>query len=99
MASRSGFQILVGELHVAKVHVIIKAVLRGRAERELGMRVQVLDGLGHDVRSGVAQYVQFLFLRAFPDRTVLVNNLHMILLLNKNTPGIRQGCSLCTVPP
>ena len=78
-----GGQVLVAELGVAQVHVIVKAVLGGGAEGEIRLGIQPLDGLGHDVGRGVAQNVQFLFLRALGHGPVLVDDLHTGSLQSK----------------
>ena len=70
------FQILVGELGVAQVHVIVEAVLGGGAEGEIGVGPQTLDGLSHDMGRRVADNVQFFFLRAFLDGAVIVDDFH-----------------------
>ena len=77
----NGGQILVGQLGVAEVDVIVEAVLGGGAEGKVSLRVQALDGLGHDMGSRVAQNVQFLFLRALSNGAVLVDDLHNCTLL------------------
>src|SRR5699024_10561698 len=53
-----------------------KAVLGGGAVAEVGLGVEPLDGLGHDVGGGVAQNVQFFFLGALGDGAVVVDDLH-----------------------
>ena len=61
------------ELHVIRhtaAHIIVEAVLGGRAEGEISLRIQALDGLRHDVGCGVADNVQFLILRALVHMTV-----------------------------
>ena len=62
-----GGQVLVGQLGVAEVDVVVEAVLGGGAEGKVRLRVEALDGLGHDMGSRVAQNVQFFFLRALGD--------------------------------
>ncbi len=42
--------------------VIIKAVFNSRADGNLNVRPQFFDGLSHNVRAGVAQNVQALFI-------------------------------------
>ena len=73
-----GFEILIGQLGITKIHVIVEAVLRGRTECKVRLRIQTLDGLCHDMGCSVAKNVQFLFLRAFADRTVFVNDFHRL---------------------
>ncbi len=74
-------QILVGQLGVAQVNIVVEAVLSGRAEGKVSLGVQALDGLSHDVGSGMTDNVQFLVLRALVHMTVLINDLHRCLLL------------------
>ena len=73
-----GLEILIGQFGIAQIHVIIEAVLRGRTECKVRLRIQTLDGLCHDMGCSVAKNVQFFFLRAFADRTVFVNDFHRL---------------------
>ena len=104
-----GGQVLVGQLGVAEVDVVVEAVLGGGAEGKVSLGVQALDGLGHDMGSGVAQDMQLLVLRALGDGTVFVDDLHdctLLLQLHKNAiknaPSLAykrdEACS-STVPP
>ena len=92
-----GGQVLVGQLGVAKVDVIVEAVLGGGAEGKVRLRVEALDGLGHDMGSRVAQNVQFFFLRTLGDGAVLVDDLHDCTLLlhlcnkKRSIPHIQKG--------
>ena len=104
-----GGQVLVGQLDVTEVDVIVEAVLGGRAEGKVRLRVEALDGLRHDMGSRVAQNVQFFLLRALGDGTVLVDDLHNFTLLLqlhknaiKNAPSLaykRDEAYSSTVPP
>jgi len=42
-----------------QVKVVVKAVLDGRADGDLGLREALQDGLSHDVRRRVTDTVQF----------------------------------------
>ena len=69
-------QIVIGELDVAQIDIVVEAVLGGRAKGEVSLGVQALDGLRHDVSSGVADNMQFLILRALVHMAVFVDDLH-----------------------
>ena len=69
-------QILVAQLLVAQIDIVVEAVLGGRAEGKISLRIQALDGLCHNVSSGVTDNVQLLILRALVHMTVLVDDLH-----------------------
>ena len=82
-------QILVAQLLVAQIDIVVEAVLGGRAEGKISLRIQALDGLCHNVSSGVTDNVQLLILRALVHMTVLVDDLHSRfsfdnVVLNKN---------------
>ena len=51
-----GLQVIGGE-RLGHVEVVVEAVVDRRADAELGLREQLLHGLGHDVRGRVAQDV------------------------------------------
>ena len=89
-----GGQILVGQLGVAEVDVIVEAVLGGRAEGKVRLRIEALDGLRHDMGSRVAQNVQFFLLRALGDGTVLVDDLHNCTLLLQLHKNANKKCSI-----
>ena len=46
---------------------------------EIGLRVQALDGLGHDVRRGMANDVRDLLLGQLGDGSVVIQGLHGII--------------------
>ena len=69
-------QILVAQLLVTQIDIVVEAVLGGRAEGKISLRIQALDGLCHNVSSGVTDNVQLLILRALVHMTVLVDDLH-----------------------
>ena len=69
-------QIVIGELGVAQIDIVVEAVLGGRAKGKVSLGVQALDGLRHDVSSGVADNMQFLVLRALVHMAVFVDDLH-----------------------
>ena len=70
-------QILVGELVVAQIDIVVEAVLGGGAKgKKSASRIQALDGLRHDVGSGVTDNMQFLILRALVHMTVFIDDLH-----------------------
>ena len=71
-----GGQILVAELHVAQVDVVVEALLGGGTVGEMGVRVDALHGLGHDMRGGMAEDFQFLLGGAFGHVAVVVDDLH-----------------------
>ena len=85
-------QVLVGQLGVAQVHVVVEAVLGGGAKGKVRLGEQPLECLRHDVGGRVAQYVQFLFLRALGHGAVLVDDLHKMAPPFGVAPGrARQG--------
>ena len=69
-------EIFFRNLRVAQVDIVIKAVVGRRTVTEIGLWVEPLYGLGHDVRCRMAQYVELFALRAFAYMTVVVKNLH-----------------------
>ena len=71
-----GSQIFVGQLDIPQIHIVVESVLGGGAIAEVGVGIQALDGLGHDVGGGVAQDVEFLVLGALGNGAVVVNDLH-----------------------
>ena len=71
-----GGQVVLADLLVTEVHVVVKAVVGCGAVGEVGLGIQALDGLGHDVGGGVADYVGDLIGRALDDGTVIVQDLH-----------------------
>lgn len=62
---------VIGVEGLLDVEVVVEAVLDRRADAELGLGVELLHGLRHDVRGGVAQDVQAV-LAADRDRLDLV---------------------------
>ena len=76
-------QILVAELLVAQIDIVVEAVLGGRAESKVSLRIQALDGLRHDVGCGVTDNVQFLVLRALVHMTVLIDDLHNVFSFDR----------------
>ena len=90
----NGVEVLLRQLPVSEIDVIVKAVLRRRAEGKVRLREQALDRLGHDMGRAVPQDMQFFFRRAFRNRTVLINDLHAFLFLPiiKCTP-VSKGAS------
>ena len=99
-------QILVGQLGIAEIDVIVKAVLGRRAEGKIRLRVQPLDGLRHNVGRRMAQHMQFLVLRALGNGAVFVDDFHgnLLVLLVENkkrsTPPVLRGeAKGSTVPP
>lgn len=87
-----GGEVLVAELPVAQIHIVIEAVFGRGAVGEIGLGIEALDGLRHDVRGGVADDVQFFLLGALGHGSVLVDDLHRLsspfLGVQKRTPGI-----------
>ena len=72
-----GVEVLLGDLlALGQVDVVVEAVVRGRAVGEVGLGVEALDGLGHDVGGAVADDVRDLLGRALVDVTVVVEDLH-----------------------
>ena len=61
---------------LGQVDVVVEAVVGRGAVGKVGLGVQALDGLRHDVRGGVADDVRDLVLREFGHRTVIVECLH-----------------------
>ena len=71
-----GGQVVLADLLVAKVDVVVEALLGGRAVGEVRLGVQALDGLGQNVGRGVTDDVGDLVCRALVHVTVVVENLH-----------------------
>ena len=83
-----GLKIFLRQLSVTQIHVIVKAILGCRTVGKVCFRIQALDCLCHNMRGRMAQNVQFFFLRAFSDRSVLIDDLHVVFLpINKIHPG------------
>ena len=61
---------------LGQVDVVVEAVVGRGAVGKVGLGVQALDGLRHDVRGGVADDVRDLVLRELGHRTVIVECLH-----------------------
>ena len=61
---------------LGQVDVVVKTVVGRGAVGKVGLGVQALDGLRHDVRGGVADDVRDLVLRELGHRTVIVECLH-----------------------
>ena len=76
-----GGKVVLADFLFAKVHVIVETVVGGGAIGEVGLGIQALDGLGHDVGGGVADNVGDLICRALDDGTVIVQDLHENLFL------------------
>ena len=75
-----GGQVVVGDLGaLGKVDVVVEAVLGGGAIGKVGLGVQALDGLRHDVGGGVADDVRDLVLRQLGYVPVVVERFHMML--------------------
>ena len=91
-------EVLLGDfLALRQVDIVVEAIVGCRAECEVGIRVQALDGLCHDMGCGVADYVELLVLGAFCDVAVVVQNLHLIsssidgcLRCSQKEPGSRH---------
>ena len=76
-----GFQVLVGQLLVAEVHIIIEALLGSGTIGKVRIGVQMLDGLGHNVGSRMPQNVLGFLSGALCYSTVFVDNFHGFCLL------------------
>ena len=61
---------------LGQVDVVVEAVVGRGTVGKVGLGVQALDGLRHDVRGGVADDVRDLVLRELGHRTVIVECLH-----------------------
>ena len=72
----------------------VEAILGGRAEGKVRLRIEALDGLRHDMGSRVAQNVQLFLLRALGDGTVLVDDLHNCTLLLQLHKNANKKCSI-----
>ena len=72
-----GGQIVLGDLLIAQVDIVVEAVVGSRPVREVRLRIETLDGLGHDMRSGVADDVQGLVALDLGHGAVVVECLHM----------------------
>ena len=71
-----GQEVLVSELPVAEVHIIVEASLGGRAVGEISLRIESLDGLGHQVSGRMSEDMVHLLCRAFGNGSVFVDYLH-----------------------
>ena len=70
-------EVLLGDLlALGQVDVVVEAVVGGGAVGEVGLGVEALDGLRHDVRGAVADDVGDLVGRALVDVTVVEQDLH-----------------------
>ena len=68
-----GREVLLGDLlTLGEVDVVVEPVVRGGAVGEVGLGIEALDGLCHDVRSAVANDVGNLVCRALVDVTVVI---------------------------
>ena len=76
-----GFQVLVGQLLVAEVHIIIEALLGSGTIGKVRIGVQMLDGLGHNVGSRMPQNVLGFLSGALCYSTVFVDDFHGFCLL------------------
>ena len=73
-------EVLLGDLGaLGQVDVVVEAVLGCGAKGEVGLGVQALNRLGHDMGGGVANYVQLLVFGALVHVTVVKENLHEVL--------------------
>ena len=61
---------------LGQVDVVVEAVVGRGAVGKVGLGIEALDGLRHDVRGGVADDVRDLVLRELGHRTVIVECLH-----------------------
>ena len=61
---------------IGQVDVVVEAVVGRGAVGKVGLGIETLDGLRHDVRGGVADDVRDLVLRELGHRTVIVECLH-----------------------
>ena len=76
-----GGQVLLGEGLVAEIDVVVETVVGGRTVGEVGLGIQALDGLGHDVGGGVADDMQGLVGPRPRLRSVVEQSLHMSTFL------------------
>ena len=77
-----GGQVVLGKGRVAQVDIVVEAVVGGGAVGEVGLGVQALDGLRHDVRGGVADNVEGLLgALDLGHRAVVVQCLHIYTFL------------------
>ena len=75
-----GGQVVLGELLVAQIDVVVEAVVGRRTVGEVGLRVQALDGLGHDMGRGVTDNVRDLVLGQICHGAVVEQCFHEIPL-------------------
>ena len=72
-----GREVVLRDLRaLGELDVVVEAVVRGGAVREVRLGVQALDCLRHDVRRGVAKDVELLVSRDLVHVAVVVKNLH-----------------------
>ena len=70
-------EVVLADLNaLGQVDVVVEAVVGRGAVGKVGLGIQALDGLRHDVRGGVADDVRDLVLRELGHRTVIVECLH-----------------------
>ena len=73
-----GVQVIVAELPVPEVDVIIETSLGCRSVSEIRLRIQTLDGLGHQMRRRVTDDMIHFLCRTFRDASVFVDYLHRV---------------------
>ena len=69
-------KIVLGKPFIAQVDIVVEAVVGCGAVGEIGLGIEALDGLGHDMRGRMTNDVRYLVLRDFSDRAVVVKGLH-----------------------
>ena len=82
-------EVVLADLNaLGQVDVVVEAVVGRGAVGKVGLGVQALDGLRHDVRGGVADDVRDLVLRELGHRTVIVECLHGYVISSR-MPGVQ----------
>ena len=73
-----GGQVFICEFDVAQIDVIMESLFSGGTIGKVGIGVQALDRLGHDMSGRVTEHLQLIFRGTFRDMTVVVDDFHGI---------------------
>ena len=71
-----GEVVLANLLALGEVDIVVKAVLGRGAVGKIGLGIEALDGLGHDMSGAVADDVGDLVGRALGNMAVVIEDLH-----------------------
>ena len=71
-------QVLIRQFHFSQVDVIVEALFRCGAVREVRIRIKPFHSLRHDMRSRMAQHFQLFRFGTFRNMSVIVDDLHLL---------------------